>query len=59
MPELILNLYHFFRSELLGIMEMHINNILILVNNNFTSIEEEAIKSAKIVIKNKEYLSST
>ena len=52
MAELILKLYLFFRSELLRIIEMHINNTLILINNNFASIKEEAIISSIIVIKN-------
>lgn len=34
---------------------MQIDNTLILVNNNFASIEEDAIKLAKILTKNRLY----
>ena len=39
-------------------MEMQINDVLILTYNNFASIKEDAIKSAKIMIKNKKYFIS-
>ena len=46
----------FFRSEPLGIVGMQTDDTLILADNNFASTEEEAIKSAKIMTKNREYL---
>ena len=45
-----------FRSELLRIVKLQTNDILILANNNFTSIKEEEMKLAKIIIKNRKYL---
>ena len=45
----------FFRSELLGIVRMQTDNTLILADNNFASTKEEAIKSAKIITKDREY----
>ena len=48
----------FFRSEPLGIVGMQIDDILILADNNFASTKEEAIKSAKIITKDREYLTS-
>lgn len=37
-------------------MGMQTNDILILANTNFVSIEEDVIKSVKIMIKDKKYL---
>lgn len=34
---------------------MQTDNILILANNNFTGIKENAIKSATIITKNRKY----
>lgn len=36
-------------------MGIQTNDTLILADNNFASIEEEAIKSAKIITQNREY----
>ena len=47
-----------FRSELLEIIGIQTDDSLILANNNFTCIEEEAIKSAKIMTKDRKYLTS-
>ncbi len=46
----------FYRSGSLGIVGMHIDNTLILTDNNFASKEKEAVTNAKIMIKNREYL---
>lgn len=35
---------------------MQIDNILILINNNFHSIKKNAIRSAKIITKNRKYI---
>ncbi len=59
MTELIYSLYPFFRAELLGIVGMQTNNILILVDNNFTNIEKKVIKLAKIMRKDRKLLTST
>ncbi len=45
-----------FRSEPLGIMRMQIDDKLILADNNFASTEKNAIKLAKIMIKDRKYL---
>ena len=47
------------RFEPLGIVGMQTNDILILSNNNFASIKEKAIKLAKIMTKDREYLTLT
>ena len=57
--ESIYNLCLLFRSKRLGIVGMQTNNILILTNNNFASTEKETIKSAKIITKDREYLTSS
>lgn len=46
----------FYSFCLLDIEEMQINNTLILVDNNFASTKEDAIKSTKIIFKNREHL---
>lgn len=56
MTESIYQFCLFFRSESLRIVEISTDDILILANKNFVSIEEESIKSAKIIIKDKEHL---
>ena len=56
MTKSIYNPCLFIRSKLLGIMEMQTNDTLILVDNNFASIKEEAIKSIKIMTKDRKYL---
>lgn len=38
------------------IIKIQINDILILVNNNFANTKEKAIKLAKIMIKNRKHL---
>ena len=45
-----------FRFELLRIVGMQTDDTLILADNNFVSTEEEEIKSAKIMTKDREYL---
>lgn len=52
------NLCLFYISALFCIVEMKVNDILFLANNNFASIKENAIKSAKIMKKDKEYFTS-
>lgn len=59
MIKLTYNSFLFFRSESLGIVEMKIDNILILVDNNFASIKEKVIKLAKIMTINRKYFTST
>lgn len=51
MGELTFDLYLFYSFGLFSIMEMQINDILILADSNFASIEEAAIKAAKIMTK--------
>lgn len=46
------NHYFFYKSSSLGIIEIQINNILILINNNFTCNHKEVIRVIKIMIKN-------
>lgn len=53
------NSYFFYNSSSFLIIGMQIVNKLILVNNNFASIEEDVIKLAKILIKNRKYLTLT
>ena len=45
-----------FRSEPLGIVKMQTDDTLILADNNFASTKEKTIKSAKIMTKDREYL---
>lgn len=52
----IYNHYFLYNSGLFSIMRIWINNTFIFVDNNFENVEEDAIKSAKIVIKNRNYL---
>ena len=55
--ELTYDPYIFFSSSpAFGIVGIQINNILILADNDFASIEEDVIKSTKIMTKNREYL---
>lgn len=56
MIESIYDSCFFYNFSSFGIMKMQINNILILVDNDFASIEENANRSAKIWTKDKEYL---
>ena len=58
MTKSIDDLYLLFKSEPLGIMGIQTNNTLILANNSFVSIEEKAIKSAKIMTKDREHFIS-
>ena len=46
----------FYKSGQLEMMRMQTNDTLILADNNFISNEEEAIKIAKIMTKDREYL---
>lgn len=48
-----------YSSSLFDIVEMQTDGILILADNNFASTEEDAIRSAKLMTKNREYLTST
>lgn len=50
--------YLLYRSGTLEIVRMQTNNILILTDNNFANKEKEAIKDAKIMTKDCEYLTS-
>lgn len=54
----IYNLYFFYNSNSFGIVRVQINNILILIDNNFASTEENAMRSAKIMTKNTKYFIS-
>ena len=56
MTESTYNSYLLFETEPLGIMKMQTNDILILADNNFASTTKETIKLAKIMTKNKEYI---
>ena len=57
MKESIYDPYFLFSSgPAFGIVRMQIDETLILANNDFASIEEDGIKSAKIMTKNREYL---
>lgn len=46
----------FFRFKSLKIKKIQINNIFILANNNFASNKKETNKLAKIMTKDKKYL---
>lgn len=59
MTESTYNPCHFYRSGLLGIVGIQTNNILILADNNFASKEEKAVRNAKIMTKDWEYLTPT
>lgn len=59
MTESTYNPYFLYRSGLLEILGMQINNTLILANNNFASIKKEALKDTKIITKDWEYFTST
>lgn len=48
----IYNLYVFYKSDLLKIIKIEINNTLILINNNFVNNKKIIIKVVKIMIKN-------
>lgn len=48
--------YFLYSSGLFGIMGMQTNDIFILAHNDFSSIEEDTIKSAMIMIKEREHL---
>lgn len=50
--------YHFYSLGLLRIVGIQTDNTLILANNNFTSMEEKAVKNGKIITKDWEYLTS-
>lgn len=56
MIELIYNFCLPFWFESLGIVKIEINDTLILADENFANTKEEAIKSAKIMTKDREYL---
>ena len=49
--ELTYDFCFFYRSGLLKIVKMQIDNILILANNNFASIKEKTIKNLNIMTK--------
>ena len=49
----------FYSFSLFGIVEMQTNNTLILADNNFASKEDKAIKTAKIITKDWEHLTSS
>lgn len=46
----------FYRSGLLEIVTIQTNNTLILANNTFASKEDKAVRNAKIMTKDQEYL---
>ena len=48
-----------YRSGPLEILRIQIDNTLILANNNFASMEEEAFKDTKIITKDWKYLTFT
>ena len=48
-----------YKSDPFGIVKLQIDDTLLLVNNQFADAEDEVIKSAKIMIKNREYLTKT
>lgn len=56
MTKLTYDPYLLYRSGLLRIVKMQIDDTLILTDNNFPSNEEKAIKIAKLMTKNCEYL---
>ena len=45
-----------YKSDLFGIVKLQIDDILLLINNQFVNAENEIIKFAKIMIKNHKYL---
>lgn len=49
---------YFYNSDLFNFVGMQTNDILILANNNFTSIKENAIKLPKIIMKDRKYFIS-
>lgn len=49
------DLYPFFSFAPFGIVRIKTSNTLILADNDIVSVENNAIKSAKTVTKNKEY----
>lgn len=58
-PEMIKSTYNpclFYNFISLGIMKMQVNNIFILIDNNFASVQKNAIRLIKIMIKNKKHL---
>ena len=52
----IYNCYLLYSFSLFGIVGMQIDNTLILADNNFAYIKEDAIRSAKIMTKNRKHL---
>lgn len=56
MTESIYDFSLFYMFDLLEIVKMQINNISILVNNDFASNKEKTIKIAKLIIKNFKHL---
>lgn len=59
MRESIYNLCILYISGLFSIMGIQTDNTLILADHDFASVKENAITSAKIMIKNREYLTPT
>ena len=58
MTESTYDTYFLYNSGSFRIVEMQTDDILILINNDFASIEENVIKSANIMTKNRKYLTS-
>lgn len=58
MRESIYNPCFFYRTDPYRYVGIQTNDILILANNYFTSKKEKTIKLAKIMTKNKKYLTS-
>ena len=54
----IYNPYLFYSSNLFGIMRMQTDDTLILAVNDFASTKQDTIRSAKIMTKNREHLTS-
>ena len=48
-----------YKSDPFGIVKLQIDNTLLLANNQFANAEDEVIKSAKIMTKNRECLTKT
>ena len=48
-----------YKSDPFGIVKLQIDDILLLINNQFADVENEIIKSAKIMTKNRECLTKT
>ena len=59
MIESIYNPHFLYNFSLFSIVRMQTDNTLILINNHFASTKKDAIRSVKIMIKNREHFTPT